>query len=125
MTTIAIYKTKDSAHSEEAEPLFPSVHHAAHCWSRLRGLLGRPRLQDDEGLLLSPCNQIHTLGMRYALDVVFLDKAGTVLKCVENLRPFRVAGALRARHALELAPGTIARHGIEQGHQLSWSQVVS
>jgi hypothetical protein len=59
--------------------------------------------------------------MRYSLDLVFLDKRGTVVKCVPALRPNRAAGARRARHTLELAPGSIAAKHIRVGDILCWS----
>lgn len=95
---------------------------ARSIWQRLRGLIGRPRLKQGEGLLITPCNSVHTIGMRYALDLVFFDKNKRVLKCVAGLTPYRVAGALAARHALELPPGSIERAQIGVGDQLSWAQ---
>lgn len=78
-------------------------------WTRLRGLLGRRRLGQDEGLLLRPVGAIHTLFMLFAIDVVFLDRDYTVLKVVENLRPWRFAAARRAKAVLELPAGAAAR----------------
>ncbi|HLO94144.1 MAG TPA: DUF192 domain-containing protein, partial [Burkholderiaceae bacterium] len=49
-------------------------------WQRLGGLLVRPRLGAGEGLLLKPCNSVHTCFMRYAIDVIYLDREGRVLK---------------------------------------------
>ena len=47
----------------------------ARSWlARLRGLLGTSELPADEGLWLSPCNSVHSLGMRYAIDVIFLNR---------------------------------------------------
>jgi uncharacterized membrane protein (UPF0127 family) len=78
-------------------------------WTRARGLLGRRRLEADEGLLLRPVGAIHTLFMRFAIDVVFLDRDYVVLKVVENLRPWRFAAARRAKAVLELPTGSAAR----------------
>jgi uncharacterized membrane protein (UPF0127 family) len=78
-------------------------------WTRLRGLLGRRRLEADEGLLLRPVGAIHTLFMRFAIDVVFLDRDYVVLKVVENVRPWRFAAARRAKAVLELPTGSAAR----------------
>lgn len=96
--------------------------HACSIGQRLRGLIGRPSLKQGEGLLITPCNSIHTIGMRYALDLVFFDKNGCVLKCVAGLTPYRVAGARAARHVLELLPGSIERAQIRVGDQLFWVQ---
>jgi uncharacterized membrane protein (UPF0127 family) len=78
-------------------------------WTRVRGLLGRRRLRPDEGLLLRPVGSIHTMFMLFAIDVVFLDRDYTVLKVVENLRPWRFAGARRAKAVLELPRGGARR----------------
>jgi uncharacterized membrane protein (UPF0127 family) len=56
--------------------------------------------------------------MRFPIDVVFLDRGGVVLKIVENLRPWRSAGARRAHATLELAEGEAARVGISVGDKL-------
>ena len=95
--------------------------HAQTFFSRLRGLLGRAPLGQQEGLLITPCNQVHTIGMRYPLDVVYLDKEGVVVKCVEDLQPFRFSSARGARHTLELAAHSIKALGIKPGEQLVWS----
>lgn len=79
-------------------------------WTRLRGLLGRRGLEADEGLLIRPTGSIHTMFMRFAIDVVFLDRDYVVLKAVENVRPWRFAAARRAKAVLELPVGSAARH---------------
>jgi uncharacterized membrane protein (UPF0127 family) len=112
---------KVDVRSAAVQPLgLMTVWHARRFFERLRGLLGRPALQAQEALLLSPCGQVHTFGMHTALDVVFLDQQGRVLKCVETLRPNRVSGAARARHTLELAAGSIARQGLCVGDRRVW-----
>lgn len=70
--------------------------------------------------MISPCGSVHTVGMRYPLDLVFMDREGKVLKCVHGLRPFRMAGARSAHFTLELAAGEIDRSGVSVGDVLSW-----
>ena len=72
---------------------------------RLRGLLGRSGLPDGEGLLLRPAGSIHTLFMRFPIDVVFLDRELGVRKVVRELGPWRLTFERGARSALELAAG--------------------
>jgi uncharacterized protein len=86
--------------------------------ARMRGLLGRKQLPSGEGILLRPCPSVQTFFMRFPLDVVFLDRDGVVLKIVENLKPWRSAGARRAHAALELPAGEAARVGIRVGDRL-------
>lgn len=97
--------------------------HARHFFTRLRGLLGRSSLPGNEGLLITPCKQIHTVGMRFAIDVVFLDKHGVVVSCVHDLKSSRFASARGARHTLELAAGAISKLKITAGDQLSWTPI--
>ncbi|MHB1023747.1 MAG: DUF192 domain-containing protein [Acidobacteriaceae bacterium] len=78
--------------------------------SRLFGLLGRRNLAPQQGLLIVPSNGVHTLCMRFPIDVLLLDKQGKVLAIYENLRPFRITRLIwKAWSALELPAGTISR----------------
>jgi uncharacterized membrane protein (UPF0127 family) len=87
--------------------------------TRLRGLLGRRRLAPSEALWLRPCNGVHTLGMIFAIDAIFLDEEMRVVKLVENLRPFRVTVPhLRARSVVEMAAHSAARASLKVGDQL-------
>ncbi len=90
---------------------------------RMRGLLGRPALQPGEGLLIAPCNAVHTVGMRYAIDVVFMDAEGRVLNVRPALRPLRMAHAFRARQVLELAAGEAARLGLRPRRVVRWREL--
>lgn len=103
-------------------PLGIRVYAAWRLGARLRGLLFRPPLGEDEGLLLCPCAQIHTLGLGYPLDLAYLDKRGVVVKCVSGLAPNRISGAWRGRQVLELAAGGLARTGLQQGERLCWDR---
>ena len=88
-------------------------------WSRLIGLLGRSRLEAGQGLVLERSSSIHTVFMRFAIDAVYVDRSGRVIKTVSDLRPFRVSGVLRGGHSMiELPAGTIARTGTTAGDEL-------
>ena len=56
-------------------------------YSRLKGLLGRTGLEEGQGLLLVPCNSIHCIGMRFAIDAVFMDIDRKVIWIRENMEP--------------------------------------
>lgn len=86
---------------------------------RMRGLLFRSGLADDEGLLLRPAPSVHTFFMRFAIDVVFLDKAGSVVGIRRDVKPARVVWCRRARATLELAAGQAERSGISIGDVLA------
>lgn len=86
--------------------------------SRLVGLLGRRALAPEQALLLVPCNNVHTFFMRFAIDVVFVDREGMVLSVVSGLAPWRVAAARRAHACLELAAGAAARLELAAGRRI-------
>jgi len=90
--------------------------------SRLRGLLLRRPLATDgsEALLLWPCAGIHTIGMRYSLDVAFLDASGAVLCIFEGVRPWRACWKRGAHGALELRAGAARRLGLAVGDNVEW-----
>ena len=89
-------------------------------WTRARGLLGRPRPTQGEGLMLNPCRAVHTLGMRYAIDVIFLDRDGRVVALYPELRPGRFAWHPRATFALEVPIGTIVASGTAENDRVAW-----
>jgi hypothetical protein len=90
-------------------------------WSRLRGMLGRPEPEPGEGLLIVPCRGVHMYGMKYPLDVVFLDQEGGVVDVRPDLQPGTRTGFIKGSHyALEIPAGTIAASGTRVGDKLVW-----
>lgn len=88
-------------------------------WTRARGLLGRRALPPGQALWLAPCRSIHTVGMQFAIDVVFVDDDARVVKVAERLAPWRLTwGGWRATGAFEFAAGEAARLGIVDGQTL-------
>jgi uncharacterized protein len=86
--------------------------------TRLRGLMGRKELAPGEGLWLRPSASIHTAFMRFPIDVVFLDGNDVVIRVVDYLGPWRMAGARGARSVLELAAGEAEHRGATSGVRL-------
>jgi uncharacterized membrane protein (UPF0127 family) len=86
---------------------------------RLKGLLGRKRLDADEGLLIRPTSSIHMFFMRFPIDAVFLDRELVVQKVVPDLKPWHVAFGRGAKSVVELRAGTAARHGVTPGDRLA------
>jgi uncharacterized membrane protein (UPF0127 family) len=90
--------------------------------TRLVGLLKRKNLGPEEALWLMPSKGIHTIGMKFPIDVVFLSKDNIVLGVVSGMVPFRVSGVrLRGYSVLELPSGTIKKSRTEIGDQLEIS----
>lgn len=80
-------------------------------WSRLRGLLGASDIdfRQGRGLWITPCRGVHTLAMRFPIDVVYLNRAGTVVHLEQNLPPWRFAPVrLQASSVIELPCQTVA-----------------
>lgn len=95
---------------------------ATSMFERMRGLLGRPALKSAQAMLLRPCNMVHTVGMRYPIDVVFLSRSGQVLKVAPAVAPRRAASHWRSHAVLELAAGEAARCHIVPGTMLALGQ---
>jgi uncharacterized protein len=92
---------------------------AARPLRRMRGLLGRSGLPEGEGILLRPAGSIHTFFMRFAIDVVFLDRDLVVVGIEPSLSPWRTASRRGAKSVVELASGECERRGIEVGDTLA------
>lgn len=89
-------------------------------WKRLIGLMGRPTLMDGQGLYIPGCKSIHTFGMKFTIDVLFLDKKMKIVKMVSCLNPNRVTFApLLTRDTLELAGGVLKKHDLNLGDDIA------
>ena len=109
----------------------PRVRVARSLWSRFLGLMGRATIESDEGLWLVPCRSIHMFFMRTSIDVAFLDRHGRVVRAVTGMRPWSLrpmsvtlVPVRGAYSALELAPGTLQRLGIQSGSQLTFRPIL-
>ena len=95
------------------------AYRASSMIARLFGLLGRRALAPGEALWLTPCNSVHTLGMAYPIDVVFLDAQSQVISLRPALAPRRLSLARRARSVLELPATSAERLGIKPGARIT------
>jgi uncharacterized membrane protein (UPF0127 family) len=97
---------------------------ADNIWTRLRGLMGRSKLRDNEGLLLAPCNAVHMMFMRFPIDVVFLSNDLVVISILYNLKPWHVSPIVRgASKVVELEVGSTEKKRINIGDKLSLTGV--
>jgi uncharacterized membrane protein (UPF0127 family) len=104
--------------------LATQVRLATKPWTRLAGLLGCAALRAGEGVHIVPCQSVHTLFMRFSIDVLYLDGDARVVKAVAALRPFRFSsGGRRARSTLELPTGTIVTTATQVGDQVRFDDV--
>ena len=87
-------------------------------FSRLRGLMGRNRLEKGRGLLIAPCNSIHMMFMRFAIDVIYLDKDFCIKKIARNVLPWiGMSFCFGAWAALEMASGEAERLKLSVGQR--------
>ncbi len=92
---------------------------ASNTWQRLRGLLGRDTLGEDVVCYLAPCRAVHTVGMRFAIDLAFVDRQGEVVRTIPALPPGRLAwGGWRAHGVYEASAGWLNARAIRVGERL-------
>ncbi|MEM8619443.1 MAG: DUF192 domain-containing protein [Actinomycetota bacterium] len=90
------------------------VAHSRH--DRRRGLLGRDSI--DGALIIEPCRWIHTIGMRFPIDVAYLDDDGVVIKTAQMRRHRLAVPVTRAHMVVEAEAGAFDRWGLHVGDQL-------
>jgi uncharacterized membrane protein (UPF0127 family) len=92
---------------------------------RRKGLLGRQTLGPGEGLWILPCEAVHTFGMQFPIDLVYLDRNLRVKKVRSDVRPWRLSACLTAHSVIELASGTVRGTQTKPGDRLEFSSAPS
>ena len=93
---------------------------------RTKGLIGRSLQEFAQGgaLWIIPCDGVHTFGMRFPIDVAYLDSDGRILKIYHRLAPFRIAAlSFKTKSVLELPPGILAQTNTEVGDVLEFNPI--
>jgi len=90
---------------------------------RRTGLLKHSKLNPGEGLWIAPCESVHSFGMKFAFDVVYLDRKKKVRKIRKNMVPRRISACLTAHSVLELPIGVIDASHTEPGDQLEFEKL--
>jgi len=110
-----VNKTKNKA-------ILLSLKQADTFLSKAIGLLNKQRLEKEEGLLFTNCNSVHTLGMRFSIDVIFLDEGNRVVKIVSCLKPMRLCfGPFKTKYVIESFCGAF-KGQINKGDVLIWEE---
>ena len=101
-----------------AEP----VEYATGFLMRLKGLLGRSGLDGRSAMIIEHCSSVHTVGMRFALDLIFLDKEWRVISIQRNVKPGKlmVSGGIRARRVVESQAGGLNLTHLQVGNPLQF-----
>lgn len=101
-----------------------SVRMANTFMERLKGLLFEKELHEEQGLLINPCNQVHTIGMKFNIDVVFLAKSGEVIHIEREMTPGKVSPFIKHCHQiLELKEGIIEKKCIIIGKRIAFDPI--
>jgi uncharacterized membrane protein (UPF0127 family) len=100
------------------------ANHATSMWARFWGLMGKKPLPEGEALLIDPCSSVHTMFMRFPIDVVYISKDNRVVKIAPEMRAWRAGlGGKGAHKVLEMLPGTAAAVGLEVSDELRFDPV--
>ena len=86
--------------------------------TRRKGLLGRKWLSKGEGLWILPCEAVHTFGMQFPIDLLYLDCSHRIIKISSDVPPWRLSICLTGHSVLELASGVIRDSRTETGDEL-------
>ena len=111
-----VYAERGSVLAGHVEPAFDSK-------TRKKGLLGRESLPDDYAMIVAPCSAIHTFSMRVPIDVVFVSRNGTITKTCRGVKPWRMAGSMKAFAVIEAAEGFIDRHELVPGEVVALREI--
>jgi uncharacterized membrane protein (UPF0127 family) len=98
-----------------------SVEVAGSASARSRGLLGRKGLAPGEGLWICPCEAVHTFGMKFSIDLVYLDRQYRVRKIRKNVPPWRLSACLTAHSVVELAASSLRDGNLRVGDIVEFS----
>jgi uncharacterized protein len=92
-------------------------------WRRFRGLMGVATLPPGSGLLIEPCDSVHTHFMRLPIDVLYVTRNHQIVPIAHAMKPWRIGRRWRQSHyVLELPSGTAAQTGTQVGDQLEVQQ---
>jgi len=93
------------------------AHEARSFWQRFRGVKAFPKLGPTDALIIKPCSSIHTIGLTYSLDVLFVGVRGEILKA-QTVKPYQFRVCLDAALVIEMCAGTIDRLAFRPGQRI-------
>ena len=110
-----VYKTTDS----NAELLADQLDLADSFFARAKGLLGRKTIQENQGLWIKPCRDIHTFFMSFSIDCIFLDRKMQIVKIATDVSPFKMVGPYwKSSSVMEFKSGFVETKRLKVGDQL-------
>ncbi|MGZ3722350.1 MAG: DUF192 domain-containing protein [Bdellovibrionales bacterium] len=112
--------------SASDKTLLENLEVADTMWTRNKGLLGRAKLNPGQGLWILRCNAIHTFFMKFAIDLVFVNKKMVVVKTISRVSPGRITLPVwRASSVFELEAGFLEKHPLKVGEKLNVDSTLS
>jgi len=94
--------------TENGETILSNVAYANNFWLRLKGLLGKKSITPQQGLLIEPCNSVHSLGMKFPIAVIYLSKDNQILHVIPEMQPGKLGPLIRkSRRVLECHPAAL------------------
>ena len=100
-----------------------AIDSAESAGERRTGLLKHAKLDEGAGLWIVPCEAVHTFFMKFALDLIYIDRKKRVRGVRRAVAPWRMSGCLLAHSVLELPVGTIDRTRTQRGDELEFTKV--
>lgn len=114
-------KISSAGKNREKELIVSEVIEARGFFGKLTGLITRKKLKSFQGFLIKGCNSIHTAGMRYSIDAIFMDKNTRVIKIYSNMKPFKVTPFIKdAFSVLEVRAGVVGKTSLKTGDSVNF-----
>ena len=110
--------------ADDKKCLVSKVSRTTNFMERMRGLLFKPALEENEALLISSCNSVHMFGMSYPIDLIYMDNNWVILKLVEQLQPWRMSACTTAKMVVELRANSLKKMPVKNGQQLEWENEI-
>lgn len=88
-------------------------------FTRLKGLLGRERLEKKEGLIIKPCNSVHTIGMKFPIDVAFVNNDDEIIHIIYSMFPGKFSHVIKnSKYVIEVNAGVFRNQGLKIGDKI-------
>lgn len=109
--------------NKTGEVLFNRTRVAASFKDRFKGLIGKESIQSDEALFFDKCSSVHMFGMRFSIDVIYLNRQSEIIKIVSKLSPWSFSLFPKASSLIEVRAGQCQKMGLEIGDRLILKEV--
>ena len=102
--------------------LFSKVYWAGGFFQKMKGLLGKKKLTDDEAMMFPNAPSIHTFFMKFPIDIIYLNKEKEILRCFPKIRRNRIVPYIASKYTIEMPENSIEIKKIKTGMFLTWEE---